>query len=300
MTVKAIRRIVQRHWDDLLRGEILNEAFLRALAGPVGIVLALMVAERLFAPALPYGRGLSVLYVLPIWFAAKTGGRLVGMATVFVVLAAFQITTPAEKPWLATFLQFVIFTTLMLGFEGMEKRLESVTHQADTDALTGLLNRRAFTMQGRKALGKCIAEKQDAAVLLFDCDKFKQINDIHGHKAGDQALTILAHALELCAQEGDVVSRLGGDEFVVLLTESDSIGTGFYLTNVRRMLAEASQSLPFEIAVSVGVARFGHDGRSLDALMTAADEAMFRNKNEARAAVTIKSIAESQAHKNLG
>jgi diguanylate cyclase (GGDEF)-like protein len=122
-------------------------------------------------------------------------------------------------------------------------------------------------------------------LLLIDCNDFKQINDVHGHAMGDEALKMLGRTLRDCSQGDDVIGRLGGDEFVILLAESDMVGANQYLNRVNGVLARSGSGLPFTVSISAGSALQGVHGRTLDALMEQADAAMYRNKQRRKMAV---------------
>ena len=119
-------------------------------------------------------------------------------------------------------------------------------------------------------------------VLFLDLDRFKEINDIHGHHVGDAVLTEVARRLSRSVRESDSIARLGGDEFVVLLDNvggrEDCISAAL---NIERTLAEDSSfyGLPVEITASIGQALFPDDGDNEDALIRAADAAMYRIKS---------------------
>jgi diguanylate cyclase (GGDEF)-like protein len=120
-------------------------------------------------------------------------------------------------------------------------------------------------------------------VLFVDLDRFKRINDQHGHAAGDQALCAAARALESALRASDTVSRHGGDEFVVLLSHLDSPGdAGVIAHHLAVALARAhgprGQALP--LSASVGIAVYPDDGEDLETLIAQADAAMYRHKRD--------------------
>ncbi|MEF9970001.1 MAG: diguanylate cyclase [Ruthenibacterium sp.] len=147
------------------------------------------------------------------------------------------------------------------------------------DPLTNLPNRRHLF----KALGdfeKGFHEnKQDFAVLFLDLDNFKQTNDIHGHKVGDELLIAAARKLKTCMEKDEFVARLGGDEFMIILPY---IKTECLDEKMQRIRKAFEQSVVFEgrlytIEISVGYGVFSQVG-NITALMQAADEGMYKNK----------------------
>jgi diguanylate cyclase (GGDEF)-like protein/PAS domain S-box-containing protein len=160
----------------------------------------------------------------------------------------------------------------------LERRLR---HLADHDDLTGLINRRRFQEELERHLAQGRRYGMSGALLLLDLDGFKEVNDTHGHSAGDRVLQAVADALRDRLRESDIVARLGGDEFAVLLPREDPEAAG----QVSRALEEA---IPAEVRtpngtalrVSVGSAPFQDDVQSVDDVLSAADAAMYAAKAE--------------------
>jgi diguanylate cyclase (GGDEF)-like protein/PAS domain S-box-containing protein len=147
-------------------------------------------------------------------------------------------------------------------------------HLADHDPLTGLLNRRAFSLALERHLAHGRRYGGEGALLMVDLDGFKRVNDLHGHAAGDEMLTASAEALRSRLRESDVIARLGGDEFAVLLPtggreEAEQVARGLVDAVARRTQGA--------MTVSVGVAPVGC-ARSADALLRGADRVMYRAK----------------------
>lgn len=122
----------------------------------------------------------------------------------------------------------------------------SLSEQATRDWLTGLHNRRYFEEALADQLAIANRYSRPLSLILFDIDHFKQINDTHGHEAGDQLLRTFAELLRNSIREADIAARYGGDEFVVLLPETD-------LTNAR-ILAERIRQLATDFSVTAGLA----------------------------------------------
>jgi diguanylate cyclase (GGDEF)-like protein/PAS domain S-box-containing protein len=156
---------------------------------------------------------------------------------------------------------------------------------ADHDALTGLPNRRRFHDELERHLAFTARYGGEGAVLLFDLDNFKYLNDTQGHKAGDQYLVSLARVLQERLRQTDVVARLGGDEFGVLLPAAGPVQA----RRVAELLAEAVREhsplvagQPVKLSTSIGIACFGHGSADPDELLAAADLAMYDAKEAGR------------------
>ena len=160
---------------------------------------------------------------------------------------------------------------------------------AATDHLTGLANRRAFETALRRRLallGPGSEPQQGTGLLILDIDRFKRINDGHGHAIGDQALIHVARLLEAGLRGGDLLARLGGEEFAVLCAAADADQLGEIAERLRRMvraapLQPAENVEPVAISVSVGGALAG-PGDDMDSLLRAADRALYAAKRAGR------------------
>lgn len=162
------------------------------------------------------------------------------------------------------------------------KRFEDeIQHLAYYDALTGLANRRLFFEQGRRALSMARRRDAPACVLYIDLDDFKQVNDVLGHATGDELLKRAADGLRGSLRETDVMARISGDEFAVVLTEiRDPDAAGHVATRVLDSLpiSMVSDGKEVPVTASIGLAFFPDDGTDLEALLKAADLAMYRAK----------------------
>ena len=158
-----------------------------------------------------------------------------------------------------------------------------ITHLAMHDSLTDLPNRRLLAERLAEAVGQ---SGEGGAVLIIDLDRFKSINDRHGHAFGDQVLLQAAARLRTTAGSGEFVARIGGDEFCVLLpagAEPEAAETR--AQEIVRLLSEpyAIDGQEGLLSVSVGIARYPADGASVDQLLTNADTALYRAKESGRA-----------------
>ena len=156
---------------------------------------------------------------------------------------------------------------------------------AYSDPLTGLPNRRCFNDELRHMAARAVREHDSFALLLIDLDHFKQVNDTHGHDAGDTVLVEAARRLKQAVRESDRVARLGGDEFAVLLAHTgDKAAAGVICARIVASMAEpiAFGAHHLTVSASVGAAAFGELGANLDALYKAADEALYDAKRRGR------------------
>lgn len=175
-------------------------------------------------------------------------------------------------------LMCVILTTLRLQ--------QALRRQATRDPLTDLLNRRAFEDAARNALALGRRGQRPLTLLLMDLDKFKSINDQHGHKTGDQVLGAFAGHLHAHARSADIICRFGGEEFVVLLPDTDRDQAQSMAERIRRSWAEVlldTPNGPLATTVSIGLAQTCHDpAETLYSLLEQADQALYRAKQNGR------------------
>jgi diguanylate cyclase (GGDEF)-like protein len=164
----------------------------------------------------------------------------------------------------------------------LEATRASLQEEATHDALTGLANRRLFDDRLQQAMHHARRYGGKVGLLFVDMDRFKEINDRHGHHVGDAVLVEVAKRLVECVRGSDSVARLGGDEFVVLLDgiqgREDCCAAAMKIEQ-----ALASDTLPFAerlvICASIGEALFPDDGEDEASLLQAADAAMYRSKS---------------------
>lgn len=186
-----------------------------------------------------------------------------------------------------------ILTTLASYFALLqlitERLVVDLRRAARTDGLTGLLNRSAIVAEGRAALERCLERGQQFALMIFDLDHFKQINDRWGHDAGDAVLRHVTQRLRDAIQwPGHLASRYGGEEFVVALPGA-SLEQGLAAAErLRHALAHShakvgSQPIPVTASIGVAVAR---PGTRFEHLVRQADHAMYRTKFDGRNGVS--------------
>lgn len=184
-----------------------------------------------------------------------------------------------------TWFLIVMAYTLTNRYGQLRAQRDAMRQLADTDALTGLPNRRA----GLARLDHCFAEaRRDGTPLslgFVDVDLFKRINDTHGHAIGDRVLVAVADALVADVRSHDDVVRMGGEEFLVLLPGVDARRAHARLEAMRRRIADTAPVLgvaDLHLSASIGLATLRPDDDEAVALLRRADEAMYRAKHAGR------------------
>jgi diguanylate cyclase (GGDEF)-like protein/PAS domain S-box-containing protein len=165
------------------------------------------------------------------------------------------------------------------------KLARQLSYQATHDALTGLLNRRAFEEQLKDALVSAREDDREHALCYLDLDQFKIVNDTCGHIAGDELLKQLAHLLQSKVREADILSRLGGDEFGILLRCCTLDQARMIAEDVRRSVRDfrfVCDEHSFETGVSVGVVSINGQTHTLAEVQSAADVACYAAKEGGR------------------
>lgn len=154
-----------------------------------------------------------------------------------------------------------------------------IAHLARNDSLTGLPNRASFLEHLERTLAGASPERK-VALLAIDLDRFKEVNDLHGHAAGDHVLRVLSERMKAVKQDGEFIARLGGDEFVATVTVRNRADA---LDLANRLEVELFKGMPYEhtdlvCGASIGIAVHPEDGETTTALMNNADLAMYRAK----------------------
>lgn len=182
-----------------------------------------------------------------------------------------------------------VFLFVLGRLRDREKHLEMLSK---TDPLTGITNRREFFDALERELARADRRRAPLAVAILDLDHFKAVNDRHGHHAGDAVLVAAAGTLAGELRRNDVLARWGGEEFVLLLPDTDADGARVVAERCRAKLQAGPvdfEGKAIEVTASFGVAarQTGAAAASGDALVRAADEALYRAKREGRNRVEV-------------
>ncbi|HAU56294.1 MAG TPA: GGDEF domain-containing protein [Comamonadaceae bacterium] len=260
-----------------LGGQFSTAQTLNEIVSSAGALLAAVAAVVIlrsgFKPAQWYLGGQALL------FLSVLGVVLVNWNVIdapFLLANGLQIGVAAEMVVFAIALSRRI-SGLRTSQTALRLHAAHLAEAAATDPLTGLANRSGLAQKSTQMLADGAAH----ALMLLDLDRFKPINDAHGHDAGDAVLHAVAARLQAAMRAGDIVARLGGDEFVILL--ASPLPDDQLEALARRLGAAVRQPVDFQgqaltVGASTGIARSPQDGRTLTELMRSADQAMYQAK----------------------
>jgi diguanylate cyclase (GGDEF)-like protein len=268
-----------------------------AVLGPLGVAL-IGVA---LADAREHGDG-ALLYIWPaLWtayFFGDRGGAFIVLWTGLVhagALIAMPAGYASVDRWIdvqvGVLVAVIVVRILTTRNERLVHRLED---QARIDPLTGLLNRRGFEERLSVELARAIRDASSLAVVVFDLDRFKEVNDEHGHEVGDRVLTWVGAVLSEQVRGVDVAARIGGEEFVIALPRTDAATASRVAERVRSAVADHQQQRrarfgigdALQVTVSGGVAA-SVAPVDLQALLNDADLALYAAKRAGRDRIVV-------------
>jgi diguanylate cyclase (GGDEF)-like protein len=225
--------------------------------------------------AMPIQVTVQPAYYQTLWFRLLAGLLLLGL-----VVGVIQARTASLRRRRAELQQLVEQRTAELV--SANARLEAL---ATTDGLTGLVNRRRFIEIAGQEMERSRRNGRPLCIALSDLDKFKSVNDTHGHLAGDMVLRTTAVRCRDACRKSETVARYGGEEFIVLLPESTLAAAARACERIRAAVASAPIPIPdgvLPITISIGVAAWTGVEETLEQLIDRADKALYRAKENGR------------------
>lgn len=213
---------------------------------------------------------------------------------------------PAQPTWVAVFNVTLFFHTILLAvlLVAMSKErleLEQRT-KAQTDPLTGALNRRAFMTRGRRLVLRHRKKHEPLCLLFIDLDHFKALNDQYGHSGGDDVLMKFVTIVHDNIRPTDFLFRIGGEEFCCLLPYTPTEGALGVAERIRHQLEAATVDLagtPVKVTVSLGIASTETFGYDLDTLVRRADMAVYAAKQQGRNRVVVATAYDPTLEDNF-
>ena len=231
---------------------------------------------------------LHVLYVFPLSFTVLHATHSWQTAISIIVAFAFQLATLLSyQTRAASFvadivvaLSALILTLLLSQFS--KQNYQAAMHQATTDPLTGLSNRRAFNNILNTEIERHRRYRETFSLAMIDLDGFKALNDLTGHQAGDEALRLVADALRTHTRKSDFVARMGGDEFAILMPNTAESAGVVLCNQLCTTVATRMEAQNFRVTTSIGVAIFRTTPVSVEHAVGTADKAMYEAKKQGK------------------
>ena len=236
-------------------------------------------------------------YLLAVITSALTLGKATTLVNVALIAACYiflggsrEVSELLSLRFVAAFaaqlapVLLVAYITTMFSAD-IRYGLQRAKLLSETDELTGLFNTRGFAIAANRLFGQALRYERPASVLMIDSDNLKRVNDAYGHEAGNRLLCQLARAIQTELRATDVPARYGGDEFIVLLPETPAKGAMDVAERIRAAICSAPLALEGKAvasSVSIGLACFPEDGRTLDTLAARADRALYAAKQRGR------------------
>ncbi|HTH17106.1 MAG TPA: GGDEF domain-containing protein [Magnetospirillum sp.] len=260
----------------LLMRAVINAGAIALVSGAIALELILPPRERGLAE-----RATGCVYALnAAIFGVRCAAGLVGNADagqdLYSGFATFNLLW-----WLCANVAVTLGMVLMTG----ERLQRDLDRQANSDPLTGALNRRAFGLAAERELARAERHGEPLSLLMMDLDHFKRINDSLGHAVGDSALQAFVAVAERTLRGEDVLCRFGGEEFVALLPGSGHDQALAAAERLRSAFTEQAAGLvehsPVAFTVSIGIAE-RHSGEDLPNLLRRADAALYQAKEAGR------------------
>ncbi|HEY9103711.1 sensor domain-containing diguanylate cyclase, partial [Chitinimonas sp.] len=216
---------------------------------------------------------LSKLIARPLWQLARSAEQLDEQGT--------QEAIAGVRSWYFEASQ--LKRAMLRGLSLVNRRINRLSHETLTDALTGLSNRRGMDA----ALAVLQAEEQAFAVIAIDLDHFKQVNDRYGHDTGDQILKQLAELMRRNSRHGDTLARPGGEEFMMLLPGATMDTAQQVAQRLRLAMASQDNVTGNEVTISLGVAHWPSSDDDLATVIRKADIALYEAKHQGRNRVAV-------------
>ncbi len=258
-------------------------------------VLAATTSFYVFAELHEISTHLTELYMMLLWIFVVSGLTL--KQAIISSVSTFAVVSYGTFAWLSLstpeliyhfFWSLCAFSFGLLGGYLLESstRERFLAHRelersAITDELTGLYNRVRLQEQLEAELERGLRYQRPFGIMILDVNHFKVVNDLHGHQAGDELLSELAHLLRTSSRSTDALFRWGGEEFVIVAPETDGRGLQAQAEKLRRAVAEHPFPVVGQKTISLG-ATGGREGDTPERLLRRADKALYRAKSQGR------------------
>jgi diguanylate cyclase (GGDEF)-like protein len=242
------------------------------------------------------------LYLLVIIASALTLGKLTTVLEFFLIASVYLYMGVSEynatgftimgfSQLMTLFAPFLLvaYLTSMLAAD-VNQGMEMLRSLSETDELTGLNNRRAFTKLVNREAKKASRYGRPYSIMMLDTDNLKYVNDNHGHSAGDKLLKMVSESIDDTLRDSDIIARVGGDEFIIMLTDTDSTRAKDAAERIKRTICSTAtvvEGNTITATVSIGIASYPDDSNDLNEIMKLADKSLYQSKKGGKNMVTV-------------
>jgi len=254
--------------------------------GVIGVMIILGFADYITG----FEFSFSFFYLIPITIIAWTNGRDAGLffsvlsATVWLtsnLLSGQMYSHPLIAIW-NTLIRYGFYATVTSLLTELHHALEEEHILANTDPLTGAMNRRSFNQVAEKRMISSEIHGRPYTMVYIDIDNFKKINDKHGHAVGDLVLKVVVDTIREQTRGTDLLARIGGDEFAILLTDIDQNQAEPIIERIQSSLMAQMKTNNWGATFSIGVLTVLTMPESVDKLVSMTDELMYAVKDKGK------------------
>lgn len=236
---------------------------------------------------------MMLLYAFPVLLSAWYCGKNEGLLIAFAATASWLIINLLDQStgdsigvvsWNA-FNRFGLFALIAYAVSLQAKlrlALDRERIKADTDRLTGMLNKEAFRERAELAIAQARRYNHPVSLAFIDLDNFKQVNDTQGHARGDKLLQEFSKTIIATIRKTDLAGRIGGDEFCIFFPETDQVMVRAAVEKLTRALDIMTSQSGWQVTASLGVVSCTEIGETFDALLGKADKLMYKAKSKGK------------------
>jgi diguanylate cyclase (GGDEF)-like protein len=232
----------------------------------------------------------SLFYLAPIvlvtWIANQAAGFLLSLLSALMLLvaemAAGKTYSQPDMYFWNTLLRAIFFVVVTYLVAELHRARREEQVMARTDFVSGAMNRRYFDEILQMEINRIRRYPNPMTLVYIDADNFKSVNDLFGHKVGDEVLRCIADGLKAHVRSTDIIARVGGDEFVLLLTSTNLPEAQVVLAKVRMYLHEEMSRRDFPVTFSMGAVTCLAPPQSTEQILAMADRLMYEVKNSTK------------------